>query len=221
MNYGSILTEAILVNKINFTELADGTSIRVGQVVMAPTRGQNYATSTHTSMQGKAQISAICRQLPRLENQPDVVLRAERIFSAGFQYRFVRSRTIEIVAAASVYIAIGPTATTGYLLVDMADNLSCGVFELAATALRLSKTVGEEMPVLDPTLYIDRFTDELDFGQQTSEIKETALHIIRRLDHDWIQTRRKPVGVCGAHSWTPGAERDHSEVLARLYLDNK
>jgi transcription factor IIIB subunit 2 len=100
----------------------------------------------------------------------------------------VWGRTIEIVAAASVYIAIWQTATTGYLLVDVANNLSCGVFELGAIALRLSKTVCEEIPVLDPTLYIDCFTDELDFGQHSSEIKEIALHIIRRLDHDWIQT---------------------------------
>jgi hypothetical protein len=58
MNCGSILTEAILVNEINFTELADGTSIRVVQVVMVPTRGQNYATSTHTSMQGRARLKS-------------------------------------------------------------------------------------------------------------------------------------------------------------------
>ena len=54
------------------------------------------------------------------------------------------------------------------------------------------------MPTIDPTLYIDRFTEELKFGRISNEIKETAIKIIRRLDRDWIQTGRKPAGVCGA-----------------------
>ena len=87
---------------------------------------------------------------------------------------------------------------TGYLLIDVADHVESGIFELAATALRLSATVNYQMPVIDPTLYIDRFTDELKFGRLAPEIKETAIQIIRRLNRDWIQTGRKPAGVCGA-----------------------
>ena len=197
-NCGTIVSDAVLINEVDFAEMPNGNSSRIGQFVVAPSQKQNYSTSTQSSIEGKMRIQAICDQLPRLENQPDVCELAERIFKKALHERFIRGRTIEIVAAACVYVAIRQKKSTGYLLVDVADHIDCGVFELAATALRLSTCVNEIMPVIDPTLYVDRFTDELKFGRAAPEIKETAVRIIRRLDRDWIQTGRKPAGVCGA-----------------------
>ena len=197
-NCGTIVSDAVLINEVDFAEMPNGNSSRIGQFVVAPSQKQNYSTSTQSSIEGKMRIQAICDQLPRLENQPDVCELAERIFKKALHERFIRGRTIEIVAAACVYVAIRQKKSTGYLLVDVADHIDCGVFELAATALRLSTCVNEIMPVIDPTLYVDRFTDELRFGRAAPEIKETAIKIIRRLDRDWIQTGRKPAGVCGA-----------------------
>lgn len=197
-NCGTIVGEAVLINEVEFTEMQNGNSARNGQFVVAPSQKQNYATSTQSSIEGKMRIQAICDQLSRLDNQPDVCELAERIFKKALHERFIRGRTIEIVAAACVYVAIRQKKSTGYLLCDVADHIDCGIFELAATALRLATCVNEVMPVIDPTLYVDRFTDELKFGRQAPEIKETAIKIIRRMDRDWIQTGRKPAGVCGA-----------------------
>jgi transcription factor IIIB subunit 2 len=197
-NCGAIAGESVLVNEVDFTEMANGNSSRNGQFVVAPSQKQNYSTSTQSSIEGKARIQTICASLPRLENQPDVCELAERVFKKGLHERFIRGWTIEIVAAACVYIAIRQKRSTGYLLVDVADHIDCGVFELAATALRLSHKVNEAMPVVDPTLYVDRFIDELKFGRLGPEIKEQAISLIRRFDRDWIQTGRKPAGVCGA-----------------------
>lgn len=195
---GAIIQDSILINEINFTEMSNGNSSRNGQFVAAAHQKSGANNSFANLQEGNARIQAICDQLPRLENQPDVCQLAERIFKLALREHFTRGRTIEIVAAAAVYVAIRNKKTTGYLLVDVADHIDCGVFELAATALRLSTCVGHLMPVVDPTLFIDRFTDELKFGHHAAEIKETAIQIIRRLDRDWIQTGRKPAGICGA-----------------------
>ncbi|OHT04934.1 Transcription factor IIIB 70 kDa subunit [Tritrichomonas foetus] len=197
-NCGAIVQGSILINEVDFTEMSNGNSSRNGQFVVAPSQKQNYSTSTQSSIEGKARIQTICDSLPRLDNQPDVCDLAERIFKKALHERFIRGRTIEIVAAACVYVAIRQKKSTGYLLVDVADHIDCGVFELAQTAKRLSECVNESMPVIDPTLYIDRFTDELKFGRAAPEIKETAIQLIRRFDRDWIQTGRKPAGICGA-----------------------
>ncbi|KAH0786319.1 transcription factor IIIB 90 kDa subunit-like [Histomonas meleagridis] len=195
---GSIIQQSVLINEVDFTELSNGTTSRNGQFVASASQKSNSFISTQSSIEGKARIQSICDQLPRLANQPDVCELAERIFKKALHERFIRGRTIEIVAAACVYVAIRQKRSTGYLLVDVADHVNCGIFELAATALRLSTCVNELMPVIDPTLYIDRFADELKFGRLSSDIKETAIKVIRRLDRDWIQTGRKPAGVCGA-----------------------
>lgn len=195
---GSVIQDSILINEVDFTELSNGNSSRNGQFIVTPSQKSSYQTATQSSVEGKARIQTICESLSRLENQPDVCELAERIFKKALHERFIRGRTIEIVAAACVYVAIRQKKSTGYLLVDVADNVECGIFELAATALRLSTCVSEIMPAIDPTLFIDRFTDELKFGRLAPEIKETAIQIIRRFDRDWIQTGRKPSGICGA-----------------------
>lgn len=195
---GSILQETVLINEVDFTELSNGSASRNGQFVVSSNKKSVSNISTQSSIEGRARIQSICEQLPRLNNQPDVCELAERIFKKALHERFIRGRTIEIVSAACVYVAIRQKKNTGYLLIDIADHIDCGIFELASTALRLSTCINESMPTIDPTLYIDRFTEELKFGRLSNEIKETAIKIIRRLDRDWIQTGRKPAGVCGA-----------------------
>ena len=195
---GSILQETVLINEVDFTELSNGTTSRNGQFVVSSSQKSSSNISSQSSIEGRGRIQSICEQLPRLNNQPEVCELAERIFKKALHERFIRGRTIEIVAGACVYVAIRQKKNTGYLLVDVADHIDCGIFELASTALRLSTCINEIMPTIDPTRYIDRFTEELKFGRISNEIKETAIKIIRRLDRDWIQTGRKPAGVCGA-----------------------
>lgn len=196
-NCGSI-QGLTLSNEAAFTELSNGNSSKNGQFVASHSQKSNNLTTTASAIEGKSRIRAICESLPRLENQPEVCEQAERIFKRALHERFIRGRTVEIVSAACVYIAIRQKKTTGYLLVDVADHVTCGFFELAATALQLSKRVNENIPLIDPTLYVDRFTEELKFGQKSSEIKDSAVQLIRRMDRDWIQSGRKPSGVCGA-----------------------
>ncbi|RYE97862.1 MAG: transcription initiation factor IIB family protein, partial [Methanobacteriota archaeon] len=47
-------------------------------------------------------------------------------------------------------------------------------------------------------LYIHRFAAQLDLGARTQEVSNTALRLVARMRRDWIQTGRRPAGICGA-----------------------
>jgi hypothetical protein len=51
---------------------------------------------------------------------------------------------------------------------------------------------------VDPSLYLDRFAKKLGFKDQASQVVETALHLVASMKRDWMQTGRRPSGICGA-----------------------
>lgn len=193
---GCVLQEQALVNELTFVDNANGTASVTGQFIpnAGPT-GLGSGVSTQTVTEGQNIIASICEKLPRLS--PDAVDFATRIYQIAVKHRFTRGRTIEIVAAAAVYLSIRCNRNSGYLLDDIGQHVHCGIYELAATALRLAHAVNQPIPSIDPVLYITRFLDEIDLGRNQKAVHDTAIHIVHRLDRDWIQTGRKPTGVVG------------------------
>lgn len=55
-----------------------------------------------------------------------------------------------------------------------------------------------QLPLVDPSLYIQRFAAQLDFGGKTLAVANTALRIVQRMGRDWIHTGRRPSGISGA-----------------------
>ena len=51
---------------------------------------------------------------------------------------------------------------------------------------------------IDPCLYVHRFAARLDFKERMWGVTQTALQLIKSMKRDWIQTGRRPAGVCGA-----------------------
>ena len=43
-----------------------------------------------------------------------------------------------------------------------------------------------------------RFAARLDFKERMWGVTQTALQLIKSMKRDWIQTGRRPAGVCGA-----------------------
>ena len=54
------------------------------------------------------------------------------------------------------------------------------------------------IPIVDPSLFIARFASKLDFGDRQGQVIRVALRLVQRLDRDWIQTGRRPAGICAA-----------------------
>jgi len=47
-------------------------------------------------------------------------------------------------------------------------------------------------------LYVHRFAARLDFRNRMHLVSATALQLIKSMKRDWIQTGRRPAGICGA-----------------------
>lgn len=85
------------------------------------------------------------------------------------------------------------------MLVDFADVLEgVSVRTLGRTFLELCSSLAITPPLLDPSLYIHRFAARLSLGEAEPAVAETALRLVQRMNRDWLQTGRRPAGLCGA-----------------------
>jgi len=90
-----------------------------------------------------------------------------------------------------------------YLLIDFSDALRVNVYVLGCVFLDLCWMFKlDEHPIvlspIDPSLFIHRYVDRLNCGDATSAITQSALKLIKSMNRDWIQTGRKPSGICAA-----------------------
>jgi transcription factor IIIB subunit 2 len=55
-----------------------------------------------------------------------------------------------------------------------------------------------DIPIIDPSLFIDRFCSKLEFGDKFQQVKDTAIRLIQSMNRSWMTTGRRPNGLCGA-----------------------
>lgn len=72
------------------------------------------------------------------------------------------------------------------------------MYSLGATFLALVQILHLNLPLVDPALYIARFAARLEFGDRTQAVVKDALRLVSRMNRDWIQTGRRPAGICAA-----------------------
>jgi transcription factor IIIB subunit 2 len=51
---------------------------------------------------------------------------------------------------------------------------------------------------MDPSLYISRFAALLEFKDETQKVATDAVRLVQRFKRDWMDTGRRPAGICGA-----------------------
>jgi len=135
------------------------------------------------------------------------VERALRFYKISLiQHRFSYGRNRDHVAAVCLYL-VCRLEKKPHLLLDFCDLLHPSkyngepitVFKLGSTFTDLCKALKiEKLPLIDPSLYIDRFAQKLEFGNKLFQVTQTALRFIQRMNRDWILTGRRPNGICGA-----------------------
>ena len=122
---------------------------------------------------------------------------AHRLYILALDNNFTHGRRMQHVLAACLYI-VCRRERSSHLLIDFAEKLRENVFLLGATYLKFVKLLSLQLPVIDPSLYIHRFAANLDLGDDAQQVANTALRIVARMKRDWIQTGRRPAGICGA-----------------------
>ena len=102
------------------------------------------------------------------------------------------------------------------------------MFSLGAVFLQLTKLLRlENQPQLtkpvDPSLYIHRFADKMGYADETlNAVSSTAMRLVASMKRDWIQTGRRPSGVCGAAlyiaSHLHGKPRTKREIVNVVHI---
>ncbi|OIT28740.1 PREDICTED: transcription factor IIIB 60 kDa subunit-like [Nicotiana attenuata] len=150
---------------------------------------------------------------------------ASRLYTLALERNFTRGRRKEQVEAACLYIACRHN-NKPFLLIDFSEYLRINVYVLGAVFLQLCKLLSlEHDPIVqkpvDPSLFIHRFTDRLFRGRKPN-ISRTALHIVASMKRDWMQTGRKPSGVCGAALYiaalSHGLSCSKSEIIKVVHI---
>lgn len=214
---GAVVEENAVVAEVTFAELSNGASVLEGQFISAErgktllptifgrrlgdvgrssnTEGPSAESREMTLANGRRRIQALAGAVGlHGEHYADA---AHRWYALALQHQFTRGRRGPNVIAACLYIVCRQERTP-HMLLDFADVLSTSVYSLGGTFLRLVRLLNLEMPIVDPSFFVARFAARLEFGEKTNQVANTALRVVARMKRDWIQTGRRPAGVCAA-----------------------
>lgn len=217
---GRVLEDVAFSVDVTFQKDAAGESTVVGQFVneSGVARGIGrihggrvyaYQAESHERAQqrGRQHISQLVDRLG-VKPKDESIESAHRVYKLALQKGFTRGRRTSHVAAACLYLLCRQDDKP-FFLIDFSDALQVSVFSLGAVFLQLAKLLRlENQPQftkpVDPSLYIHRFADKM-FPDKASkppdvvrEVSKTAMRLVASMKRDWIQTGRRPSGVCGA-----------------------
>ncbi|GAB2294167.1 hypothetical protein Dimus_028387 [Dionaea muscipula] len=144
------------------------------------------------------------------------VREALSFYKIALNHNFTRGRNSEQVAAACLYIACRAKSLP-FFLIEFSEHLGVNVYELGHVYLQLCKILHlDQHPtvskLVDPSLFMRKLTkdllcggrrnrDDMDHDRFKDEIRmveKTALMILTSMKRNWMQTGRKPSGICGA-----------------------
>jgi transcription factor IIIB subunit 2 len=122
---------------------------------------------------------------------------AFRLFTLAVEHNFVQGRKTLHIVAACLYI-VCRTEKTPIMLIDLSDVLRVNVFDLGKTFVKLHQLlyIKKTLPIVDPALFIQRYAGRLELGDKTHAVCTLAIKITAQMDRDWIQTGRRPAGIC-------------------------
>ncbi|KAK9344509.1 Brf1-like TBP-binding domain-containing protein [Lipomyces starkeyi] len=202
---GAVLEDSQIVAEVTFGETTSGAAVVHGKFIGAD---QSYARGSggfrkngswesreQTLANGKRRIMNLAHALKLPEFIGEA---ANRWFQLAVTHNFVQGRRSQYVVAACLYVACRQQETT-HMLIDFADLLQVSVFAIGATYLKLVKVLQiKKIPLIDPSIYIQRFAVKLEFGSETRKVMNDAVRLVQRMGKDWLHQGRRPAGVAGA-----------------------
>ncbi|XP_006654245.1 transcription factor IIIB 60 kDa subunit-like isoform X2 [Oryza brachyantha] len=196
---GKVLDDQVYDGEPTFQKGADGQARLAGSILSSIESG-NSISHDRTIQKGKEEIRQIVSSL-HVAGGDTIISMAHRYYTLAVDKNFTRGRRTTHVAAACLYIACRQSKKA-YLLIDFSDHLQISVYVLGAVFLQLCQVLLlAEHPIIqkliDPSLFIHRFTERL-LGKRDNAVSDTALRIVASMKRDWMQTGRKPSGLCGA-----------------------
>ncbi|MBW0474835.1 hypothetical protein O181_014550 [Austropuccinia psidii MF-1] len=203
---GYVVDENAIVSDVTFGESSTGAAVLQGaslgshelrtRIVGPRGRPQQSAESRAQTLE-KA-MSKLLALTSALKLGDSVAESAHRFFTLALSNGFVMGRRSLYVLASCIYVACR-MAKLPTMLIDISDLLQVNVFIVGATYLKLVKELClQNIPLIDPSLYISRFVSLLEFGEETHKVAYDAARLVKRFDTDWMTAGRRPAGVAGA-----------------------
>jgi len=85
------------------------------------------------------------------------------------------------------------------MLLDFSEHLQEDVFTIGRCFTELVRNLKlVDIPLVEPWFYIPRFAAKLEFGSKTNLVVSTALKLVSRMRRDWMETGRRPAGLCAS-----------------------
>lgn len=227
-NCGRVFEENPIVSEVTFGESSNGAAVVQGAFVGADQahatfaggpRGNSMDSRTKTLAGAKRKIRAVATAL----RIPDYVSDAAyQWFSLALANNFVKGRKSQNVIAACLYIACRKEKTH-HMLIDFSARLQISVYSVGATFLKMVKSLHiTNLPLADPSLFIQHFAEKLDFGDDRLKIVKDAVRLAQRMADDWIHEGRRPAGIAGAclllAARMNNHRRSHGEIVAVAHV---
>lgn len=228
-NCGSVMEENPIVSEVTFAENAAGAATVQGSYV---SNDQSHATfgngrgslesREQTIQNGKRRIRNVALVLGIPEHISDS---AHQWFKLALTNNFVQGRRSQNVIAACLYIACRKY-NTHHMLIDFSSRLQVSVYAIGATFLKMVKALHiTDLPLVDPSLFIQHFADKLEFGNKTAKVIDDAKKLARRMSDDWIHEGRRPAGIAGAclllAARMNNFRRTHLEIVAVTHIGSQ
>lgn len=204
-NCGSVAEESRIVSEVTFCETGAGKAIVPGQYISHDQTGV-LGNSLYGVQSGESRHQTIEKARRRLEQIghglqiPEHVVEASlRHFRTALTNNFVKGRKSQHVLCACLYLACRQNKTD-HMLMDFAEAINVNVFYIGATYLQLIRNQKiRELPIVDPTVYIQRFAAKLQFGNDMGrKVVNDARLLVQRMSKDWLQQGRRPAGIAAA-----------------------
>eukprot|EP00177_Eucheuma_denticulatum_P003482 GFKZ01006298.1.p1 GENE.GFKZ01006298.1~~GFKZ01006298.1.p1 ORF type:complete len:585 (-),score=90.21 GFKZ01006298.1:1144-2898(-) len=198
---GEVIEQNLIVNEVNFTEDARGRATADGQRIRADGRINTFGALRSYTRQATEQTMIHARQrishlVSALRLPSRLVDTALRLFRLAVERNFHKGRKMANVCCACLYVVCRDERTS-HMLLDFADVLETNLYTLGHTFLKLSCELKLQLPIVDPSLYIHRFAEKLEFGPKKRVVAMSALRLVARMQRDWITEGRRPTGICG------------------------
>ncbi|CAN6310504.1 unnamed protein product [Urochloa humidicola] len=208
---GKVLDDQIFTDDPIFVKDASGQSRLAGSILESIESGYSMSRQ-RTIERGRDEISQIVNHL-HIGGGETIISKAHTFYKLALDRNFTKGRRTTHVAAACLYIACRQSKKA-YLLIDFSDHLQISVYVLGAVFLQLCQVLLlSNHPVVqklvDPSLFIHRFTHSL-LGKRDNAVSDTALRIVASMKRDWMQTGRKPSGLCGAALYIAALSHGHN-----------
>ena len=198
---GSVLEDSTIEQGIEFDDNQKATGTFIDN-----TKGNLYSSTFQSNFSHmidpiQIRLNKVYKyiiQVATILNIPtSVIERAKKLYNVASNRKFTQGRKTKQIVGAILYLACRWDSTK-HLLIDFSEALQINLFVIGATYLKLVKLLGMQIKIIDPSLFMHRFCNKFNFGNNTKNIEDTALKILQFLKRDWITTGRRPSGLCGA-----------------------